>query len=119
MNIVSIRGAITVATNTETDIFEASKILLEKIEEENKISKEDVISIVFTATKDLDQAYPARAARDLGYTYQALMCYNEMYVAGSLDKCIRIMLTCNSDRKQEDVKHIYLEGARILRPDLR
>ncbi len=80
--------------------------------------KDQVICILFSATKDLNKAYPAKAARELGYVNIGLMCFNEMVVEGGLDKCIRLMILYNSDINQNDVKHIYLKGAKVLRPDL-
>lgn len=118
MNIVSIRGAITVEENTVESILSNTKELLYEIEVRNHIDKDKVISIIFSATKDLNKVYPARAAREMGYVNSGLMCFNEMVVEGSLDKCIRIMVTYNSNKSQKDVKHVYLKGATILRPDL-
>jgi len=114
----AIRGAITVENNNETDILTATRELLNSIIKENNISKDDVISIIFTATRDLDAVYPAVAARQIGFTDVALMCTNEMYVPGSLEKCIRVMMHVNSDKKNNELKHIYLKGAKILRPDI-
>lgn len=114
----AIRGAITVENNSETDILSATKELINSIIQENNISKDDVISIIFTATRDLDAVYPAVAARQIGFTDVALMCVNEMYVPGSLEKCIRIMMHVNTGKKNSELKHIYLKGAKILRPDI-
>lgn len=118
MSIVAIRGAITVDKNTKNDIAKNTKELLIKIEEANKINREKVVSIIFSTTKDLDADYPAKAARQLGYTHSGLMCFNEMEVLNSLCKCIRVMILYNGDICQSDVKHIYLKGAKKLRPDL-
>lgn len=118
MNLVSIRGAITVEENTIESILTNTKYLLEEVINKNNIQKEDVVSIIFTATPDLDKVAPARAARELGFLNIGLMCFNEMVVEGSLDKCIRLMILYNSHINQNDIKHIYLKGARILRPDL-
>lgn len=118
MNVVCIRGAITVNENNKEEIIEKTEILLKKINEENNINIDNIISIAFTATKDLTKVYPAVAARNLGITQAALLCYQELYVEGSLEKCIRVIYTCNMECKQKDVKHIYLEGAKVLRPDL-
>lgn len=118
MNIVTIRGAITVSENTVSSILDGTRELLIQIEKENKINRDNVISIIFSCTNDLNKVYPAKAARDLGYTNAGLMCFNEMYVEGSLDKCIRLMVLYNSIISQKDVKHVYLRGAKNLRPDL-
>ncbi|MGJ0846708.1 chorismate mutase [Tissierella praeacuta] len=118
MNIVTIRGAITVPENSVSSILNSTTELLIEIEKENNIDREKVISIIFSCTNDLDKVYPAKAARNLGYTNIGLMCFNEMYVEGSLNRCIRLMVLYNSIINQKDVKHIYLRDAKILRPDL-
>lgn len=118
MNIVTIRGAITVSENTVSSILDGTRELLIQIEKENKINRDNVISIIFSCTNDLNKVYPAKAARDLGYINAGLMCFNEMYVEGSLDKCIRLMVLYNSIISQKDVKHVYLREAKNLRPDL-
>ncbi|CAK7016783.1 chorismate mutase [Tissierella carlieri] len=118
MNIVTIRGAITVPENSVSSILEGTRELLIEIEKENNIDRDKVISIIFSCTNDLDKVYPAKAARELGYINAGLMCFNEMYVKGSLDKCIRLMVLYNSIINQKEVKHIYLRDAKILRPDL-
>ncbi|MBU5426623.1 chorismate mutase [Tissierella pigra] len=118
MKTISIRGAITVQENSIESILDGTKELLTEIEKQNNLDREKVISIVFSCTNDLDKVYPAKAARDLGYIYAGLMCFNEMNVEGSLRKCIRVMIIYNSDISQKDVKHIYLRDAKVLRPDL-
>ncbi len=118
MNIISIRGATTVFENSKTCILEGTRELIIEIEKANQINRDDVISILFSCTKDLTEAYPAKAVRDLGYLNTSLMCFNEMYVKESLEKCIRVMILCKSKMDQQDVKHIYLRNAKVLRPDL-
>lgn len=118
MSIITIRGAITSPENSISSILENTKELLNEIEIANNIDKNNVISIIFTCTADLDKVYPAEAARSLGYTNASLMCLNEMYVENSLKKCIRIMLSYKSELNQNSVKHVYMKGAKILRPDL-
>ncbi|MBC7087278.1 MAG: chorismate mutase [Tissierellales bacterium] len=118
MNTISIRGAITVDDNTEESILSSTIELLTTIENENKLKKNDVICILFTATKDLNAVYPAKAARILEYTQCSLMCLQEMDVEGSLSKCIRVLILCVSEMNQDEAKHVYLKDAKILRPDL-
>ena len=118
LNVVSIRGAITVKKNTKEEILKATQKLLLEIEEKNNLKKSNVISILFSSTKDLNAEYPAKAARLLGYTQCGLMCFNEMEVVGGLEKCIRTMILYESILDQKDIRHVYLEGARTLRPDL-
>lgn len=114
----AVRGATTVNNNTSEEIISETSMLLSEIIKENSIGIEDVISVFFTVTKDLDAAFPAVAARKLGWTNISLLCTYEIDVPGSLEKCIRVMLHFNTDKKNSDIKHIYLKEAGILRPDL-
>lgn len=119
MGLVSIRGAITVETNTREAILEATTVMIEEIIRNNQIATSQIIHIYFTATKDLDAVYPAVAARKLGITEAALMCLQEMNVVGSLEKCIRAeMLVQEAHLNRQNVKHCYLRKAAGLRPDL-
>lgn len=114
--MIAIRGAITVDTNTKKDILEATTSLLEEIMKVNHLVNEDILSIFFTATKDLTKVYPAVAAREMDLTNCSLLCTQEMDVEGSLNMCIRVLL--HVEKKLEEVNHIYLKGAKILRPDI-
>jgi chorismate mutase len=114
----AIRGAITVDNNTAEEIIKDTKTLLTEIEKANNLVLDDVISIIFSSTKDLDAAFPAVAARELGWTEIALMCTNEVYVPDSLKMCIRILIHINTEKGNKELKHMYLKGAKILRPDL-
>ena len=113
-----IRGAICVDINDAGAIVAATRELLERIVAANGVVAEDVASVIFTATPDLNAAYPARAARDMGWTAVPLMCTQEMAVAGSLPRCIRVLVLWNTDRPAEQIRHVYLGEARNLRPDL-
>ncbi len=114
----AVRGATTVHANKREDILESTSELLARMVGENNIGKEDIISVSFTTTNDLDAVFPAVAARQLGWTDIALSCTNEMYVPGSLAMCIRVLLTFNTDKKNNELKYIYLREAKSLRPDL-
>ncbi len=114
--MLTIRGATSVENNSEKDILKETEKLLETIIRENNLKKEKVVSILFSATKDLNKAYPARAARKLGFTDIGLMCFQEMEVENSLESCIRLILFYNDEIK--NIKHIYLNKAKSLRPDL-
>lgn len=114
----AIRGATTVANNDADEILSETQKLLHEIAQRNGLSEDDVISIIFTLTKDLDAVFPAVAARNIGWTSTALMCMNEIDVPGSLKKCIRILMHVNTDKDRKDIKHVYINGAKALRPDL-
>jgi len=113
-----IRGATTVTQNDADAILDATRELLERIIQENGVQERDVASVIFSTTPDLDAAYPAVAARRLGWTHTALMCVQEMTVSGSLPCCIRVLVHWNTERAIEEIHHIYLYEARRLRPDL-
>jgi cytidylate kinase len=117
MYLFGIRGAITISANDKNDILTKTRILLSDIISRNSLEKEDIVSIIFTATKDITAAYPAVAAREMGMTDIPLICCREMDVSGSLKGCIRILLHA---QKKEPVKafHVYLGNAKTLRPDL-
>ncbi|MDD3831971.1 MAG: chorismate mutase [Clostridia bacterium] len=111
----AIRGAITITHNTAECIAQGTHTLVSTIMSVNSIAPADVVSIIFTCTRDIDQAYPAKTAREMGFDGCALMCMQEMYVENSLPMCIRIMVLANTGN---NIKHCYLEGAKILRSNL-
>jgi chorismate mutase len=86
--------------------------------EANDVEIADVASVFFTATPDLTAAFPAQAARDLGWHRVPLLDAQEIPVAGSLPHCVRVLLHWNTHKSQQEVRHIYLGGAALLRPDL-
>jgi len=112
-----VRGATTISENTEYAIVEGTKALLRRMIEENGIEEETVASVIFTTTPDLTAAYPAKAARQIGWTYTALMGCQEMDVPGGLSHCVRILIHWNTEKSQQELHHIYLNGAEQLRPD--
>ncbi len=114
----AIRGAITVENNDKAEILKATTELLKAMLEKNEVDKESLVEIIFTLTPDLNAVFPAVAARELGITNVPLMCMSEIPVEGALKKCVRILLQMNTDKKLDEIKHIYLKGARSLRPDL-
>ena len=113
-----IRGATTVETNTREAILAATRELLQEMVSLNAVQRDDVASAYFTTTPDLDAEFPAVAARSLGWANVALMCGHEMDVPGSLRMCLRILLHVNTERTQDEICHVYLRGAAVLRPDL-
>jgi chorismate mutase len=113
-----VRGATTTDTNTSEEILKATRELLALMIRQNGIQPEDVASAIFSTTHDLDAEFPALAARQLGWMDVALMCTNELDVPGSLRRCIRILLHWNTDKMAGEIVHVYVKGARSLRPDL-
>ncbi len=118
MAVRGIRGAITVEHNDATEIISETKLLLKEIMDLNSLNQEDIASIIFTVTKDLDAAFPAVAARHLGVVDVALICMKEIDVPGSLEKCIRILIHANTEKTANQMKHLYMKGAKVLRPDI-
>ena len=112
-----VRGATTAEANTREAILAATHELLYLMIEANHIQPDDVASVIFTTTIDLNADYPALAARALGWHDVALMCMHEMHVPDGLKQCIRILLHWNTEVAARDVKHVYIRGAINLRPD--
>jgi chorismate mutase len=86
--------------------------------EANQIDSTDVASAIFTVTPDLTAAFPARAARELGWQHVPLLDAQEVPVPGSLPRCVRVLILWNTDLSQQEIRHVYLRGAASLRPDL-
>jgi chorismate mutase len=112
-----IRGATTVEANTREAIFQATTELLSQMVLVNEVQPEEVASVFFTTTRDLNADFPALAAREMGWNDVALLCAHEMDVPGSLPMCLRILLHVNTEKRAEEIAHVYLRGARALRPD--
>ncbi len=118
MAVRGIRGATTSPSNTKEEIIARTREMLEALVRENGFNIGDVASAVFSMTPDLDAEFPAVAARQLGWLYTPLFCTNEISVPGSLTACIRVLLHVNTERSQEEMRHVYLHDAIKLRPDL-
>ena len=119
MPVRGVRGAITAAANQPADITEATRELLAAILAANPgLQPQDLASALFTVTEDLSAAYPAAAARELGWTDVPLISAREIPVPGGLERCIRVLLHWNTDLPQSAIRHVYLGAAAALRPDL-
>lgn len=112
-----IRGATTVQSNTREQILVRTRELLQMMLETNGIDPENIASVIFTTTPDVNAEYPALAARQLGLYDQALLCTHEMNVPDGLEKCIRILLHWNTTKSTREIQHIYINGAETLRPE--
>jgi chorismate mutase len=118
MNTRGIRGAITVKEDTQEAILQATEELLSAMVRENPgLVTSDIASAFFTVTDDLRAAYPAQAARRLGWEEAPLMCGQEIAVPGGLPRCIRVLLLWNTEVKPTDIRHVYLREAVQLRPE--
>jgi len=118
MRCRGIRGATTVEANSPEAILEATRELLAEMMRANDLQVEDVASAFFTTTRDLNAEFPAVAARGMGWQHVALLCGHEMDVPGSLAMCLRILLHVNTEKEPQQLVHMYLRGATVLRNDL-
>lgn len=119
MTTRGIRGAIVAPENTKEDILSATHDLLVEVLALNPdLEPEDIASIFFTVTPDLDNTFPALAVRKFGWVLVPILCSQEIPVPESLGKCIRILIHWNTDKRQNEVVHAYVGAAKVLRPDL-
>lgn len=119
MWVRGIRGATTVEHNEEQEILSATAELLQEIVVSNQVVPEDICSVLVTTTQDLTGAFPAKAIRQMpGWDLVPLMCSLEIPVQPSLARCIRLMVHVNTNKKQNEIHHIYLNNAKTLRPDI-
>ncbi|GAA2506256.1 chorismate mutase [Streptomyces thermolineatus] len=118
MTVRAVRGAIQVERDEPDVLRSRVALLITEILRANGLEPDDLISMIFTATSDLVSAFPAEAARELGLVDVPLMCARELDVEGGLPRTVRILAHAETDRRQADVRHVYLGGAAVLRPDL-
>lgn len=118
MPVRGIRGATTATDNTETAILDATEELLRWLAAANELRPADIASIIFSVTPDLNATFPARAARQLGWTETPLLDTVELSVPDAIPRCIRVLIHWNTDRPIETIQHGYLREATALRPDL-
>ena len=111
-----VLGATTAAANDRETILGATRELLELLIRLNGIRPEDVAGAIFTVTPDLDAEFPAFAAHGLGWTEVPLLCAREIPVPGALERCVRVLVTWNTEKPPSQVRHVFLHGARPLRP---
>ena len=113
-----VRGATTVEVNSAEAILQATEELLTAMMKANDLDEEFVASAFFTVTQDLNAEFPALAARRMGWDDVALLCGHEMNKPGALPMCLRILLHVNTEQTRSEIRHVYLRGARVLRPDI-
>ncbi|MFM1825528.1 MAG: chorismate mutase [Actinomycetota bacterium] len=118
MTVRGIRGATMLNNNDADELNDAVIELLQEIFNKNNIDNKDLISIFFTSTKDLNCAFPAAAARKIGLGDVPLICSQEIDVPNSPAKVVRILMHVNTEKDRDQIKHIYLRGAEVLRQDL-
>jgi len=118
MAVRGLRGAITVDADDPAEILQRTTQLLTVLFERNGLARDCVISLFFTATRDLRTVAPAAAARAMGLTEVPLMCGQEMDVEGSLERCIRLLAHVETERPPSELRHAFLRDATRLRPEL-
>ena len=119
LQIHALRGATTANSNTCEAITSAVIELLETIETRNQLVTEEIVSVTFSVTRDLDAIFPAAIARQRqGWEDVPLLDVQHMYVKNSLQKCIRVLIHLNTPLPKERLHHIYLKNAIKLRPKL-
>ncbi|MER6830176.1 chorismate mutase [Streptosporangium sp. NPDC000563] len=114
----AIRGAIQVGANDRDEILSGVTELVTEVMGRNRLTTDDVISVIFTATPDLTAEFPALAARKLGFHDVPLICASEIDVPGALPRVVRLMAHVDVDRPRQDIQHVYLRGAVALRVDI-
>ena len=118
MSLRHIRGAITGDETAPDETVAATRELLLAIVAANWLRLAELASPLFTTAPTLSSTYPARAAREVGWADVPLLGATEMGVPDGRARCIRVLVHVNTRRSAARIKHIYLRGARALRPDL-
>jgi chorismate mutase len=118
LGIRAIRGAVQVDANDRAAILDGTAELVLAVMDRNRLTIDDVISVIFSATADLDAEFPALAARALGFQDVPLLCCAEISVPGSMPRVVRLMMHVDAELGRSDVQHVYLRGAAALRLDI-
>ena len=113
----AIRGAAQADANDEESILAATRELVSELIERNGLNPEQFVSVIFTATDDLDAQFPAVAARELGFGEVPLLCNREMDVPGAMERVIRLLAHYYGPQDHTP-QHVYLGKTKKLRADL-
>ena len=114
----ALRGATTVDADTTEQVTTRVQALVHAMLDRNDVDKDDIISVLFTATDDIHSMFPAAAARAIGLGDVPLLCARELEIVGATARCIRVLMHVTTDRSRSALRHVYLEGAKGLRDDL-
>ena len=114
----AIRGATTVERDDPQSIAEATAELVRELASRNGLETDDVVSAFFTVTPDLASGFPATAAREALWGDVPMLCTVEIPVPGALPRCVRLLVHVESALGRGEIRHVYLRGARALRPDI-
>lgn len=118
MAVRALRGATTVDHDSVDEVKKRTAELIEGLLDRNGLDPDDLISILLTATSDISSIAPAAGIRELGLIDVPLLCVGEMPTVGGLARCIRLMAHVETDRPRSAMRHLFLRGAVVLRPDL-
>jgi chorismate mutase len=114
----AVRGATQIEVDERDQVLARTAELVREVMTSNDLTFDDFISIIFTSTDDLTSAFPAYAARQIGFTDVPLLCARELDIEGSMPRVIRLLAHVETERSKADVTHVYLHGAANLRRDL-
>ena len=118
MAVRAIRGAVQVDANDRAAVLDGTTDLVTEVMTRNGLVTDDVISVLFTATPDLDAEFPALAARKIGFQDVPLLCAAEIAVPGAMPLVVRLLMHVETDKPRSAVQHVYLRGAAALRMDI-
>lgn len=118
MRLLALRGAITLERDSREEVVAKTQRLVKEMLARNDAEHDDIVSVIFTATDDVTSEFPAAAARAIGMGDIPLLCARELSVDGATPLCIRVLMHLETDKRREELRHVYLEGARGLRDDL-
>ena len=118
--VIAIRGATTVNQDTPKEIVQKTTELIAEMVSRNELNDPAArcISVHISTTQDIRSFYPARAVRESGILDAPLFSWSEPEIEGSLPLCIRVLLTLAVCDSAQCAKHVYLNNAAVLRPDL-
>ena len=118
MGLRAIRGATQVDADDKDLVLAATRELVAEVMESNKLVADDVVSIIFSATQDISSVAPALAARQLGLDEPALLCVQEMHVAGAMPRLVRLIAHVDTDLARDQIRNVYLRDTDVLRRDV-
>ena len=114
----ALRGATQVDADTIEQVTTRVQALVNAMLDRNGVDKDDLISVIFTATDDIHSMFPATAARGIGLGDVPLLCARELDIDGAMKMTIRVLMHVNIDKARAELHHVYLEGTKSLRDDL-
>lgn len=118
MSVRGIRGAVQISENSPEALSREVPALIEAMIELNSLGYDCIISVLFTATPDLNADFPAASARSLPLGDVPLICAQEIGVPGGMPRVVRVLMHVETVQERSEIQHIYLGATRDLRKDL-